>query len=281
MKLLTYNIWEGGFKEGDDRRTLILNLITQHASDILCLQEATDFSHLSEKFAKHYQLSYDPNTSVAIFSKFAIEHSEIFDNRLMMVSVPFADDKLDIYNIHLPFHPLYDDIRLRMLTPILRHARKRASKYQCIVGDFNSRTINEFGLPWTEEFIWRRAGLSEQPSDQQWVKAISRVKNSGFSDTYRMFSNNGPGYSYQTPSYKFFEEPKALDLLAQSLGVTEDTLRTNSVAISKFQEPGIRLDYIFCNSALMLQAKACKLDDSDQAKQCSDHLPLYAIFNTD
>jgi endonuclease/exonuclease/phosphatase family metal-dependent hydrolase len=145
MLLGTYNIWEGGFLQGPDRRDKIRELIVRHRPDILCLQETPESISGILAAPDTYYVLESEDTSVSIVSKERPSEVVVIGERVVFAAFQVGGDTLDVYNVHMPFHPLQDQVRREMIEEVLQHTIKRNSLYSCIVGDFNSRALANQG----------------------------------------------------------------------------------------------------------------------------------------
>lgn len=261
MRLMTYNIWLDGCAEGGDRRMLIAAVIRRHSPDVLCLQEARDAEHWpSLGAAEGYHVRQALEHGLTIFSRLSIvEDCEA--QRFQYVSLDWQGSRLGVYNVHLPFRPDADETRVNMLRELIAHVKAHGDEVRCLVGDFNSRAPGELGLPWVVEFISLRAGMACSARAEQWNGAVDYLTQQGWVDCFRRL-NSAPGFSYHPPTFKFDEHPALL--------ATAGTARAGLLPLA------VRVDYIFADPQLAARLRSCRLDDSWETFEASDHVPLIA-----
>jgi endonuclease/exonuclease/phosphatase family metal-dependent hydrolase len=258
MRLMTYNIWLEGCLEGGDRRERIAGVIRRHAPDVVCLQEARSEHWATLGASDGFQMRQAPQQGLTMFSRLPfVEHGE--GPHFQYGKLAWQHGSLGVYNIHLPFRPDADETRISILRDVTVHMTQQEDGARCLMGDFNSRAPGEPGLPWVVEFISLRSGMTCAAGPEQWNGAVDYLSRQGWVDCYRRASS-GAGFSYHPPTFKFADHP--------ALMLAAGPARAGLLPLS------VRLDYIFADPQFSERLRACQIDDSWEAFEASDHVPL-------
>lgn len=154
MKIMSFNILEGGVDEKGSRMEYIKEVIKEVSPDFLALQEVNKLDEDNNKLLKeisqdiglpHYALSTSPvyedgkQYNVVSLSRYPFKNIHIFSGKpfetgalLTLIDSPFGE--LAICNLHLNVYS--EDKRLKELYAILKYISKHTN--QILLGDFNS-----------------------------------------------------------------------------------------------------------------------------------------------
>jgi len=164
MKIMTYNILDGGIDSNGSRIEKILEVIKQEAPDFLALQETNNFekndNKLLKRLSEELDLPYYGNSiseavsggnpyHVASLSSYPFLKCYIFPAVLFggaaistLINAPFGD--ISVCNIHL--NSRSKNHRLRELAAILEYQRQFGK--QIILGDHNDLSMtDQYDLP--------------------------------------------------------------------------------------------------------------------------------------
>lgn len=269
IKLMTFNILRDGTGEGGDRRESIAAVIRKHDPDILCMQEGGDDTFWLElakdRGFKHVQ-NIPGEFQPALFSKLPVKlvatHSGV---KFVYFQIDLGRLMLGVYCVHLMHWPPAEGERIAALRKLLALMHAQGDAFVCIAGDFNSRTRGEQGIDWGVERIAAFNKCAIRPDD--WTRAADAMALAGFVDCYRRL-NTASGYSLH-PLMDGTTEP----------GPEIPKAELRQIGHARFVPPVVRIDYVFANPPLAERLVRCQLDESDEAFQASDHLPLIATFD--
>jgi len=154
MKIMSFNILEGGIDEWGSRIEHIKKVIKEVSPDFLALQEASKFDENNNKLLKeigrdiglpHYALSPgsvykdEKQYHVVSLSRYPLKNIHMFSGKpfetgalLTLIDSPFGE--LAICNLHLNVYS--EDKRLKELKVIFKYISKYTN--QILLGDFNS-----------------------------------------------------------------------------------------------------------------------------------------------
>ncbi|MFT5218429.1 MAG: exodeoxyribonuclease-3 [Planctomycetota bacterium] len=247
MKIISFNILQGGVDDRGSRLDSILQLVEKHSPDFLALQEAnrfaTDEDNLLALFSERLNLPYSALARaprypdglyyhVASFSRFPIQHSvSKAPGQLQSAALNTRIDTplglLSILNLHL--HDSSEDARLAELELLVNQHHNEPA--DLVLGDFN---------------------------------AISRID----------------GYNLKTLECEArFEVTDALgncyvDAFAAAPEFTHPTSINTDV---RFTLPR-RIDYCFTNTNWAARLRHCRVIRGDLAERASDHYPILIEF---
>jgi endonuclease/exonuclease/phosphatase family metal-dependent hydrolase len=268
IKLMTFNILRDGAGEGGDRREQIAAVIAKHELDILCVQEGGDHAFWLQmakecgfKHAQNIAGEFQPSLYCRLPVKQIATHSGV---KFVYFQIDLGSITLGVYSVHLMHWPPAEGERVAALRKLLALMQVQGDALVCIAGDFNSRTRGESGLDWGIKRIADHNKCVIAPHD--WVRATDMMAMAGFVDCYRR-RNSAPGYSLHPLTDGSTETDTA---------IPKDQLRR--IGDGLLMPTVVRIDYIFANPALAERLIGCELDESDEAFQASDHLPLVAEF---
>jgi exodeoxyribonuclease-3 len=256
MKIMTYNIWQGGIDSNGSRIEDIIDIIKNENPDFVAIQEVSNFNTNENEFLKrvsnetklpYYALSQGTLVDghkcyyVASLSRYPLQEEYLFPDFTFqcapfstVIDSPFG--KLSICNIHLHAHS--EDERVREAGVVLSYQ----SKYykHIILGDFNS---------------------------------LSRL------DNYDDLST----YEFTHYDLCCFE---AMDLFNMSHIDTVAYLNVNdrsthpSVGVGhKISKTPIRVDYVFLTPSLTTHIKDARIIKTKTAEKASDHYPVVVTLN--
>ena len=101
-------------------------------------------------FSENIEGSYRPS----IYSRVPVLEYKLLDFFSpggLYIKIPFKDSDLTILNVHLPWKPTEDKERVAVLEKLWSAYGGDHDRYFCICGDFNSRTVDEYGEAWMVE----------------------------------------------------------------------------------------------------------------------------------
>ncbi len=277
-RLLCHNAWENG-KEGWSRENSLSAFYASCAAEIMCLQEYAVEDQLSEVLrSEGYEIVTETTeaTSLSIISKCKVVDHRLIDDRALFASLRIDGQRVSVYNLHLPFHPLHDTKRLEVLRACIAHSEQHTTDFTIFCGDFNSLRDGDQALAWNKDFIARRAGINGPLARDDWKAAVSFLLSNGYVDLYRQFSR-AEGFTYQAPTYKFFDMPGLTDLLEIARGFEGPVISSQDARINQFEKPGMRLDYVFADPRLA--SKTITGAIMEDAAKLSDHLPILVEFS--
>jgi endonuclease/exonuclease/phosphatase family metal-dependent hydrolase len=268
LKLMAFNILRDGVGEGGDRREQIAAVIAKHDPDILCMQEGGDnaywFDMAKTRGFKHVQNvpgEFQPSLFAKRKVKAIVTHSGV---KFVYFQINLGRFTLGVYSVHLMHWPPAEAERVAALHKLLSLMQAQGDALVCIAGDFNSRTRGEEGLDWGVKRIAEYNKCTIRRDD--WTRATDMMALAGFVDCYRRL-NTSPGLSLH---------PLADGSPESGADVPDDNLRR--VGDKLLMPPVVRIDYVFVNPALAERLVSCEFDDSGDAFEASDHLPLIATF---
>lgn len=268
IKLMTFNILRDGMGEGGDRRERIAAIVRKHDPDILCMQEGGDNpcwrEMAEERGFKHIQ-NIPGEFQPALFSKLPVKHIATHSGvKFVYFQIDLGGLTLGVYGVHLMHWPPAEGERVAALRKLLALMQAQGDALVCVAGDFNSRTRGEQGLDYGVERI---AAFNKCTiRTDEWTRATDAMALVGFVDCYRR-KNISTGYSLH---------PLADGSAEPGPEVPKDQLRR--FGDLRLMPTVVRIDYVFANPALAERLTGCELDDSDNAFEASDHLPLVATF---
>jgi exonuclease III len=272
MKIMTFNVLVDGLHEAGDRRDLIRQVVAKHRPDVLCVQEGGDDPFWKSLAAEnqfvehmHSEGRYRPS----LFSKWPADRSEVVDDfspggiyfKGVVAGIPLV-----VLNVHLPWKVTQDADRVAALKGLFERFALRDEPNVCICGDFNSRSVGEFGETWMAELQCAAAETQPPVREDQWMVATSFVKERGFIDCFRQLHDE-QAYSCH------LSQENAKRIAPEIVAALPAATRTGV-----FLPCAVRIDYIFANAAMAARLKSCDIDDSDLAFSASDHLPFVAEF---
>jgi endonuclease/exonuclease/phosphatase family metal-dependent hydrolase len=268
IKLTTFNILRDGTGEGGDRRQRIAAIIAKHDPDILCMQEGGDDAFWLD-MAKRHNFEHVQNIpgefQPALFTKQKVKaiatHSGV---KFVYFQIDLGRLTLGVYSVHLMHWPPAEAERVTALRKLLALIGTQGDAFVCIAGDFNSRTRGEEGLDWGVKRIADYNKCTIRHDD--WTRATDVMALAGFVDCYRRL-NISPGLSLH---------PLTDGAPESGAKIPDDKLR--QIGDKLLMPPVVRIDYVFANPALAERLVSCEFDDSNEAFQASDHLPLVAKF---
>jgi endonuclease/exonuclease/phosphatase family metal-dependent hydrolase len=268
LKLLTFNILRDGTGEGGDRREHIAAVVRKHDPDIFCMQEGGDDAFWREmahergfKYVQNIPGEFQPSLYSKLPVKQVATHSGV---KFVYFQIDLGRFTLGLYSVHLMHWPPAEAERVTALRRLLSLMQVQGDALVCLAGDFNSRTRGEQGIAWGVERIANHNKCTVGPND--WLRATDAMAMTGFVDCYRR-RNATPGYTLH---------PLTEGATEQGPEIAEDKLRR--IGDKFLMPPVVRVDYVFANPVLAERLVSCELDDSDEAFQASDHLPLVATF---
>ncbi len=250
MRVLTYNIWDGG----DDRLHLIRDVIHAQQPDVVAIEEASNRAH-AEELARELgmTISYGEANSrwhIAWLSRLPITHSQnhkvrILTKTLVEIEVAWEGAPLQLFATHLNSERSaqaeeHRAAEVRAILQTLREHGESGGTRQLLVGDFNTLAPQAAQPPLeglSHEARQRAEKIYSLPR-----LAIPLVLEAGYLDSYRMRHPQEQGYTF------------------------------------KAWEPVARLDYIFASSDMARRLRACDRVTGDLATKASDHLPVWAEF---
>ncbi len=268
IKLMTFNILRDGAGEGGDRRDRIAGVIAKYDPDILCMQEGGDHASWLElakaRGFKHVQ-NIPGEFQPALFSRLPVKHVATHSGvKFVYFQIDLGRLTLGVYSTHLMHWPPAEGERVTALRKLLALVQTQGDALVCVAGDFNSRTRGEQGLDWGVERIAAFNKCVIRPDE--WTRATDQIALAGFVDCYRR-KNTAPGYSLH-PLTDGTSEP----------GPEIPTDQLRRIGGAHLMPPVVRIDYVFANPQLAERLSSCTLDESQEAFQASDHLPLIATF---
>ena len=258
MKVMTYNILEGGDRRFGDRTELILDLIRRADPDVLGLCECTGFDGerggrfgyfrhelkmdgvmtkapsghhiclLHRRGMRTFSKTTLSNTMYNGFARFALETRELGPVTVVMT--------------HL--HPFSSWYRVTEVQQVL--GRARSSEESIIMGDMNNISPSDASPAITAASpqLW---GRLVGPDNQLYTLPIQAILNQGFVDL---------GASSVGPTY-----PTTIERKHKEYGAT------------------VRLDYIFATPGLAARCRSIRAIDEAPAHNASDHLAIVAEFD--
>jgi endonuclease/exonuclease/phosphatase family metal-dependent hydrolase len=247
LRVLTYNIWNGG----EDRLPLLRDVIASQAPDLVALEEANDRAGaewLAQALGTH--LTYgEANSafSIAWLSRVPIVRAEnhrhqVLRKTLLEIEVEWEGTPLRLFAAHLDATRAAEGEARRVdeMRVILDALRGCGETPHLLVGDFN--TLGPDGVPPPLD------GLSEEGRERaQKIHTVPRLAiplllDAGYTDCFRAMQPNAPGYTF------------------------------------KAWEPVARLDFVFASPKLAGRLRGCDVVKGATTMLASDHLPIVADF---
>ncbi len=256
MKIMTYNILEGGIDSNGSRLEHIIDIINKEKPDFVAIQEASNFNTNENELLKrvssetklpYYALSQgsiedeQKQIYVASLSRYQLQGEYLFPDSMfqcapLSVVIDSPLGKLSICNIHL--HARSEDERVRESKVILSHQSKY-NKY-IILGDFNS---------------------------------LSRLDNCGDLSAYEFTYYDLTRYE-ATDLYNL----NHIDAVAH-LNVTDRSTHPTIGVKHKISKTPIRVDYVFLTLSLTTHIKDAKIIKTQTTDKASDHYPIVVTLN--
>lgn len=259
MRIVSYNILEGGFGKKGERLDQIIDLVKDLSPDILGIAEAKGWGNAGQKTLYRVEQALGmrgflggstTGFNTAIFIKPPL-HPIRFESDTQnfyhgMSWLTFEKPNSAPWNaavVHLdPFSPDARRIETSHLV-----ARVRAKGRTLIMGDFNSPSAFD-----VDKGIVNKKTMEDLPARYRlrygWWEAdgsaLANVERAGFVDLYRRLEEEDPGYTVPT-----------------EMGNNEG---------------GMRLDYIFASDDIAQKATACTIVKNKISALASDHYPLMA-----
>jgi len=245
MKIMTYNIYEGG----GSRLPVIADIIKEENPDFVALQEAVfedpDLRTLGEQTGyEHHVISYagKGNFNVASLSKFSFKTAyglARFRNACLKTVIASEFGEITILNAHLT--PSSEGQRLKELGIILNET---GYGHTIILGDFNSLSPEDkydtTAFNDTEKRKFTKDGRVR-------YEVIQRLTDAGYTD------------------------------VAIHLGLIDRETVPPQIAEDNHGLP-FRLDYIFVSGSLIPYTRYARVVRTEHSSRASDHYPLVAIF---
>ena len=245
LRLLSYNIRFGG----SGRERALAGVIKNCDPDLVVLEEATrpEVVRYLASACGMKAWGAHPGDSLAFLSRTEVSHYRwhgvLFGKRRYLEIVPGGTD-LRIFGVHLS--AIHSSLTERRRTYELRSLLGQIEQYQqafhLITGDFNTLAPGEeldIGrLPKRlRPFVWLSGGKI------RW-RTIALMLARGYSDAYRAFHREGPGYTFPT------------------------------------SDPHVRLDYLFAPKPFLDRIERCEVvQDTNGVREASDHFPLMSEIN--
>jgi len=247
MRVMTYNIWDGG----GERLRLIRDEIRAQQPDVVAIEEATNRAH-AEELARELGMTifYGEANSrwhIAWLSRLLITHSQnhkvpVLTKTLVEIDVEWEGEPLQLFATHLNSErsAQAEEHRAAEVHAILQAMSERGGTRQLLVGDFNA--LAPQAAPPPPEVLSHEARQRAEKIYSLPRMAIPLVLEAGYLNGYLLRHPQEQGYTF------------------------------------KAWEPVARLDYIFATSAMAQRQQACDRVMGDQAAKASDHLPVWADF---
>ena len=244
MRLLTYNIREGGVGRAD----AIACVINASSPDVVVLQEATRPDVVEQIATRTGMTTWRARRgeSLGFISRLPIAdaswHRPRFSRHAFIEIVP-AGEPLRIFGVHLSaLHAAWTERRrVFELKALLRGIAEHQHGFHVLAGDFNTLAPSEpLDLqrlpPRYRAFVWLSGGRI------RW-RTIQTVIDAGYVDEYRRHHALAPGHTLPT------------------------------------WDPHVRLDYVFAPRAFDERVTCCDVVCHPDAQAASDHFPLVADLN--
>jgi exodeoxyribonuclease-3 len=255
MRVMTYNIWDGG----GERVPLIAQVIAGANPDVLLLNEADDEAVIAELAQtlsyQHLWARGSGDKHIALLTRLPIVEWRIYNYRpftqailaaTLAVESPqehAAAYRLQLFGIHLlPYFMLlpYEVARWRTVRALLQLSAREATGPHLLFGDFNSASAGEHVD--TRVFSKKiQAQLRLQANLQPHI-ALASIRRAGYTDCFRHTHPHEAGQTWM---------PWA---------------------------PSARLDYIFADPGMAQRLRGCDVLTAAPAERASDHFPLLAEF---
>jgi endonuclease/exonuclease/phosphatase family metal-dependent hydrolase len=246
MRILTYNIWNGG----KDRMPLIRDVIQARQPDVVALEEANDRDRAAELAGdlgmEIYHGEANSAWHIAWLSCLPITHSEnrrlpVLSKTLVEIGVEWEGVALHLFATHLNSDrsEQAEELRAAEVRAILTEMGEFGGQ-RVLVGDFNTLAPHAVRPP--------LEGLSRDARERaEKIYAVPRlaiplVLEAGYADSYQMRHPAEQGYTF------------------------------------KAWEPVARFDYIFASPDMARRLTVCDLVTGELTVKASDHLPLWAEF---
>jgi len=261
MKLMTYNIMEGGVKPESSRLEKVLQVIAEQDADTVGLQETLLtrgkenelINVLREKGTYPHSVVFDgqrdwtDTTGVALFSKYAASFARVVGEKVKAVEMTFPKmmGDLSVSNVYLSH--VSEATRLPQIKEVLQELGRR--KYSILLGDFNA--------------------LSPQDKIPQ-----SAVEH--FSDRMKEKYCKDGKLCYDTVEAVL--EEGYMDLGLQFHKSEEITDKTDLSGGTGAHTRPIRMDFIFAKPEVLPYVKEFVMVKEGVARIASDHFPWYRQF---
>lgn len=266
MRIVSYNIWDGGVnKAGGDRQEALFTILEKTKPDLLLLTEACGFSAPDKdpfqtwrkrlgmegemiEAPSGFHLALLARKPCVISSVEAI-HKQIFYHGCLSAEVKTPLGEVLILGVHLnPFDPQQ---RLSETRHIAREAH--ADRNVLLMGDFNSISPSDeihdslWKLP--RRILARHIRDTDHPKEFD-SRALSILEYAGFTDLFRKSNPEDPGWTIPT-----------------EVG-------------SPFHTTHMRLDYVFATDPMVKKLSKIEVLRTPETKTASDHFPLVCDFET-
>ncbi len=249
MKIMTYNIWDGG----EDRLPLIKEIVREVDPDYLTLNEANGFSDNDSKilkeFAKDLDFDYfdlalcgEEDYHVAVFSKrkfTLIKKLQPLMRACIITSLETNLGSLAIASLHLT--PYSEDLRNGEIDLIVEN--QKDNDIRILTGDMNSLSRND-GYKKTMIERFNESQLKKFTTNGKFrFDAIDKILSSEYSDV-------------------------AMELKKNDIS-TVPTLNSKDGDHSK-----TRLDYFFVSDPLIPKLVSYSVIKNEKTERASDHYPI-------
>ena len=254
MKIMTYNIMDGGYSEVRDRTPLILDTIRAASPDIVGLCEAAGFDQAGGARLRYYR----DQLGMTAFMNAAPSGSHVA--LLYRPNLEVVDRHADSPAMYHGFAQITVESALGLTSVFMAHLHPYSSWYRVT----EAQTLAAKGLAAGHAIVMgdmNAIAASDLPIDASAIPAhrVARLAGSdGLLDTTVVdtFLNRGYvdlGATGGTPTY-----PTAIK--------TDDANR----------EEMLRLDYMFATAEVAQRQRTFSVIDGEMAQRASDHLPLVA-----
>jgi endonuclease/exonuclease/phosphatase family metal-dependent hydrolase len=247
LKILNYNIWEGG-RERSDR---IFKIMKQSDADIIAVQEAND-EHLFYTFAHalgmqaillHSWVGYH----VGLLSRYPVTewnaHNDpaVFRIGALEAHVELPSGILHICSLHLQarYSTSMEEKRTQEAQAVVAAMSPYFDEKTLLLGDFNTLSPHDIIKPEDWNPAWYKK-VEHMPRT-----SLRVVLDAGYTDCYR--------YLYSGTRY-------------------QDGYTLPAV------QPNVRLDYQFASPTLLPHLRSCEVITEPDAGHASDHLPVLATY---
>lgn len=240
MKVMAYNILDGGVSPVGDRTAMLLRILRDAAPDVLGVTECGDFDPRAALGLE--RVGYAPECRARLFVKPSITVREWDASLPFAISATVDCDGVDLTLVVAHLHAHSGDERLREAEALARAAAPR--RYLALMGDMNSIAPGE----------------SPDFETEAWPSARARLYDAaGVPDTRAIESLAAAGL---------------IDLGRDAAAATYPTQLHRCRDVAAF-----RLDYLFASAPLAAVARPLITVTGGDAEIASDHRPVTTTFS--